>query len=89
MPLDDRMRVLRAYVGDRENRRHKPGRAFERATYCFDVLSDYGAFRDLQRHRMLTIDWQHLTTGTSTPCARLSSRSTPSRWHTGSASICR
>ena len=61
MPLDDRIRVLRAYVGDRGNRRHKPGRAFERATYCFDVLSDYGAFRDLQRHRMLTIDWQHLT----------------------------
>ena len=61
MTLDDRIRILRAYVGDRENRRHKPDRAFERATYCFDVLSDYGAFRDLQRHRMLTIDWQRLT----------------------------
>lgn len=61
MPLDERLRVLRAYVGDRENRRHKPGRAFERATYSFDILSDYGAFRDLQRHRMLTLDWQHLT----------------------------
>ncbi len=61
MPLEDRMRALRAYVGDRANRRHKPGRAFERAAYTFDVLSDYGAFRDLQRHRMLTIDWQHLT----------------------------
>jgi len=24
----------------------------------FDVLADYGAFRDLQRHRILTIDWQ-------------------------------
>ena len=61
MSLDDRMSVLRAYVGDRKNRRHKPGRAFERATYSFDVITDYGAFRDLQRHRMLTIDWQHLT----------------------------
>ena len=61
MPVDKRVRVLRAYVGDRENRRYKPGRAFEHATYCFDILSDYGAFRDLQRHRMLTIDWQHLT----------------------------
>ncbi|MCH1435971.1 MAG: FAD-dependent thymidylate synthase, partial [Acidimicrobiales bacterium] len=29
--------------------------------YRFDVLSDYGAFRDLQRHRMLTIDWQPLS----------------------------
>ena len=61
MSQEERKRLLRAYVGDRENRRHKPGRAFERATYCFDVLSDYGAFRDLQRHRMLTIDWQQLT----------------------------
>jgi hypothetical protein len=48
-------------VGERENRRHKPGRAFERIDYRFDVLSDYGAFRDLQRHRLLTIEWQPLT----------------------------
>ncbi len=60
MTTEDRVRVLRAYVGDRANRRHRPGRAFERTTYCFDVLSDYGAFRDLQRHRMLSIDWQLL-----------------------------
>ena len=53
--------LIAAYVGDRENRRHKPGRAFERVDYRFDVLSDYGAFRDLQRHRMLTIEWQPLT----------------------------
>lgn len=58
---DDRVALLRAYVGERENRRHKPGRAFERTGYRFDVLSDYGAFRDLQRHRMLTIEWQRLT----------------------------
>ena len=38
-----------------------PGRAFERTDYRFDVLADYGAFRDLQRHRMLTIEWQPLT----------------------------
>lgn len=62
MPTDDRIRVLKGYVGERQNRRHRPGRAFEHATYCFDILSDYGAFRDLQRHRMLTIDWQTLTT---------------------------
>ena len=57
----ERLALLKAYVGDRENRRHKPGRAFERVDYRFDVLSDYGAFRDLQRHRMLTIEWQSLT----------------------------
>jgi thymidylate synthase ThyX len=60
---DDRVAVMRAYVGDRTNRRHKPGRAFERTYYRFDVLGDYGAFRDLQRHRMLTIEWQPLTPG--------------------------
>ena len=58
----DREQVLRAYVGTRINRRHKPGRAFERATYRFDILSDYGAFRDLQRHRLLTLEWQPLST---------------------------
>ena len=58
---DERRSLITAYVGSRENRRHKPGRAFERVDYRFDVLSDYGAFRDLQRHRMLTIEWQPLT----------------------------
>ena len=62
MSTEDRIQVLRAYVGNRTNRRHQPGRAFEHATYTFDVLSDYGAFRDLQRHRILTIDWQDLST---------------------------
>ena len=61
MSVDERLAVLRAYVGERANRRHKPGRAFERIDYRFDVLADYGAFRDLQRHRMLTIEWQPLT----------------------------
>jgi hypothetical protein len=58
---DERASLLAAYVGERTNRRHKPGRAFERTGYRFDVLADYGAFRDLQRHRMLTIEWQALT----------------------------
>ncbi len=58
---DERREVLEAYVGRRENRRHKPGRAFERTAYRFDVLGDYGAFRDLQRHRLLTLEWQPLS----------------------------
>jgi thymidylate synthase ThyX len=57
----ERATVLRAAIGERSNRRHRPGRAFERTAYRFDVLTDYGAFRDLQRHRLLTIDWQGLT----------------------------
>lgn len=61
MSFEDRMSVIRSYVGERENRRHKPGRALERTDYRFDVVSDYGAFRDLQRHRMMTVEWQELT----------------------------
>ncbi len=61
MSAAERMAVVDAYVGDRTNRRHKPGRALERIDYRFDVLADYGAFRDLQRHRMLTVEWQPLS----------------------------
>jgi thymidylate synthase ThyX len=61
MSAEERRQVLDAYVGTRQNRRHKPGRAFERTAYRFDVLADYGAFRDLQRHRLLTIEWQRLS----------------------------
>lgn len=61
MSADERASILRSYVGERSNRRHRPGRALERCQYRFDVVSDYGAFRDLQRHRMLTIEWQDLT----------------------------
>jgi thymidylate synthase ThyX len=61
LDADERARLLSAYVGERTNRRHRPGRAFERSVYTFDVVSDYGAFRDLQRHRMCTILWQRLS----------------------------
>jgi thymidylate synthase ThyX len=61
MTPSDRAAVLRAYIGNRTNRRHRPGRAFERTAYRFDVLTDYGAFRDLQRHRLLTLEWQPLS----------------------------
>ena len=54
--------LLASMVGERLNRRHKPGRALERSYYRFDVVCDFGAFRDLQRHRMMTIEWQPLTT---------------------------
>ncbi len=53
--------MLAELVGERANRRHRPGRGFEALRYRFEVVSDYGAFRDLQRHRMLTIQWQTLT----------------------------
>jgi thymidylate synthase ThyX len=61
LTMEQRAEVLRAYVGRRGNRRHRPGRALERTAYRFDVLADYGAFRDLQRHRLLTLEWQRLS----------------------------
>ncbi len=59
---DQRDEIFAAYVGDRSNRRHRPGRAFESTEYRFELVTDYGAFRDLQRHRLLTIEWQPLST---------------------------
>ncbi len=50
--LDD---LFRNYTGDRLNRRHKPGRALELAEYTFEIVTDYGTFRDLARHRILTL----------------------------------
>jgi hypothetical protein len=61
MSAAERVTVVKAYVGDRTNRRHRPGRALETVWYRFDLLTDYGAFRDLQRHRMLSIEWQKLS----------------------------
>ncbi len=57
----ERAALLRELVGTRENRRHRPGRGFETLRYRFEIVSDYGAFRDLQRHRLLTCQWQRLT----------------------------
>ncbi len=57
---NERAELLGALVGERANRRHRPGRGFEAVRYRFEIVSDYGAFRDLQRHRMLTCQWQRL-----------------------------
>ena len=58
--VDERAALLGDLVGERRNRRHRPGRGFEALRYRFEIVSDYGAFRDLQRHRMLTVQWQAL-----------------------------
>jgi thymidylate synthase ThyX len=57
----ERARMLTDLVGERANRRHRPGRGFEALRYRFEIVADYGAFRDLQRHRMLTVQWQRLS----------------------------
>jgi thymidylate synthase ThyX len=61
LPERERAELLRRLVGERENRRHRPGRGFETLSYRFEIVSDYGAFRDLQRHRLLTCQWQRLS----------------------------
>jgi thymidylate synthase ThyX len=61
LSMPERTELLGNLVGARANRRHRPGRGFEALRYRFEIVSDYGAFRDLQRHRMLTVQWQRLT----------------------------
>ncbi len=58
---DEAARLLTTLLGGRGNRRHLPGRGLEALRYRFEIVSDYGAFRDLQRHRMLSAQWQPLT----------------------------
>jgi thymidylate synthase ThyX len=62
---DDHLRVekqiLATYMGERLNRRHRPGRALEQAHFSWELVGDYGTFRDLQRHRMVDdLRWQPL-----------------------------
>ena len=56
----ERAELVGELAGERRNRRHRPGRGWEAIRYRFEIVSDYGGFRDLQRHRMLTCQWQRL-----------------------------
>ena len=69
MPDSEKTRLIEQAVALRNHRRHKPERGLEMAFYTFDILGDYGMYRDLQRHRMLTQERQPLTTrvGYDTP----------------------
>lgn len=55
-------KVISAYLGDRLNRRHRPGRAFENVDYLFDFVGRVGIYRDIQRHRVGTQERQNFTT---------------------------
>src|SRR5262249_16639913 len=61
LPPDEQAEIIADLAGDRPNRRHRPGRGWEAVRYRFEIVSDYGGFRDLQRHRMLTCEWQRLS----------------------------
>lgn len=59
---EEKLKIFKTYIGERLNRRHRPGRALEKAHYSWDLICDYGIFRDLQRHRMVDdLEWQQLT----------------------------
>lgn len=58
----ERAALITAYIGERKNRRQKPGRAFEAADYTFGITGNFGMYRDLHRHRILTQERQLLTT---------------------------
>ena len=45
----------------RKNRRHRPPRAFEMVSYVFDMEHNFGMYRDLHRHRLLTMLRQPLS----------------------------
>lgn len=60
MDAKKREKIIANYVGERKSRRHKPGRAFEAARYTFDICANFGCYRDLHRHRVLTQQRQAL-----------------------------
>lgn len=62
MPKEDRNRIISSYAEFRTNRRHRPGRAFEMVDYTFELFTNFGMFRDLHRHRVLTMERQFLST---------------------------
>ena len=62
MPPGEKQSLLAAYIGTRANRRQKPYRAFEIPYYTFCVTGNFGMYRDLHRHRILTQERQLLTT---------------------------
>jgi hypothetical protein len=62
LSYEKKIEILKSYFGERLNRRHKPGRSLEKIHYSWDLVCDYGIFRDLQRHRMVDdLQWQTLS----------------------------
>jgi thymidylate synthase ThyX len=57
-----RKKIIKTIAELRKNRRHRPSRAFEMTEYTFDLLTNFGMFRDFHRHRVLTLERQLLTT---------------------------
>ena len=69
MSKKSKIKIIQQLINARQNRRHRPPRAFEMTDYTFDLVTNFGMFRDLHRHRTLTLERQLLTTdhGFDTP----------------------
>lgn len=54
--------IRETYIGDRKTRRDRPGRALEAGyRYTYDLVTDFGTYKDLERHRMMTQSRQRFT----------------------------
>jgi thymidylate synthase ThyX len=62
LPPIERHKIIQTYTKFRTNRRHRPGRAFEMVDLTFEMFTNFGIFRDLHRHRILTLERQMLST---------------------------
>ncbi len=62
MPKNKKNQIIEDFSRLRKNRRHRPPRAFEMVEYTFDLINNFGMFRDFHRHRVLTMERQLLTT---------------------------
>ena len=62
MPKNKKNQIIEDFSNLRKNRRHRPPRAFEMVEYTFDLINNFGMFRDFHRHRVLTMERQLLTT---------------------------
>jgi len=55
-------RIVDTYINERKTRRDRPGRALESGyEFVFDLKTDYGTYKDLERHRMNTQQRQLFT----------------------------
>ena len=58
---EDYKEFFERFCDSRTNRRHKSPRALENVEFTFEIIGDFGMYRDLQRHRTLTQERQQLS----------------------------
>src|SRR3990172_3322905 len=55
LPTATKEKIITTYLGQRQTRRDRPYRALEAGyPYTFDLVTDWGTYKDLMRHRMNT-----------------------------------